>query len=76
MMSKEYKTEILNQLEMLDTKQQKNVLNYIRILGTTKPKGIQGNKLLSFVGTINSSDLKLMKQIIEEDCEKVNLSEW
>lgn len=76
MTSKEYKAEILYQLDMLDTKQQKNVLNYIRVLGMKKSKGIQGNKLLSFAGTINSRDLKLMEQIIEEDCEKVNLSEW
>lgn len=76
MITPEYKTEILNQLDKLDTEQQKKVLNLIRALVMTRLKGIQGGKLLSFAGTIDANDLQLMEQAIEEGCEKVNLNEW
>ncbi|MFQ5901267.1 MAG: hypothetical protein ACE5IH_06900 [Thermodesulfobacteriota bacterium] len=70
------KSKILDQLEILDTERQKEVLNFARILAMVRPKGMPGNKLLSFAGTIKADDLRKMRQAIEEGCEQVNLNEW
>ena len=76
MITPEYKTEILDQLDRLDTRQRKKVLNFIRALAMPKLKGTEGKELLSFAGVIDAEDLQLMKEAIEEGCEKVNLSDW
>lgn len=39
-------------------------------------RGVPGQQLLQFAGTIHTEDLKLMKQIIEEGCEQIDLDEW
>lgn len=51
----------------------------VRVLGFVKgliPKGVQGRSLLRFEGAIAPSELKTMSRCIEENCEKVDMSEW
>lgn len=76
MISQEYKSEMLSQLDMLDNEERETILKFIRSLVTTKGKGVEGEKLLHFSGLINSNDLQLMERVIEEGCERVNLNEW
>ena len=38
--------------------------------------GVKGKDLLRFAGLIEEDDLRLMKEAIERDCEKVTLDEW
>jgi hypothetical protein len=38
--------------------------------------GVPGRHLLQFAGTIDSADLDLMSQAIEEGCEQIDLDEW
>jgi len=70
------KKEIINQMGMLDYEHQRRVLDFVRALAVTKPKGVPGKELLSFAGTFPAGDLKVMEQAIENNCEKVNLNEW
>jgi hypothetical protein len=37
--------------------------------------GVPGHHLLQFTGTIDSADLDLMSQAIEEGCEQIDLDE-
>ncbi len=76
MITQEYKTEMLDKLNMLGSEEQGVVLNFISSLIIRKTKGVKGRSLLSFAGTIDSKDLDQMKQTIEEDCERVNLNDW
>ena len=68
--------EIMSQLGKLPLEKQQRVLHFARALATDQPLGIPGKDLLRFAGTIETSDLQVMAQVIEEDCEKVNLNEW
>jgi len=70
------KKEIINQIGMLDYEHQRRVLDFVRALAVTNPKGVPGKELLSFAGTFPADDLKVMEQAIEDNCEKVNLNEW
>ncbi len=68
--------EIITQLERLPLEKQQQVLHFVRALTIDKPLGVPGKDLLHFAGTIEPSDLQVMAQVIEEDCEQVNLNEW
>lgn len=88
MISPSFRREILDQISRLDPEQQRSVLDFARALEVTSPsgilsaqgvqgiRGIQGKQLLSFVGAIQTDDLQIMAQAIENDCEKVNSDEW
>ncbi|HEX2077928.1 MAG TPA: hypothetical protein VHG08_09470 [Longimicrobium sp.] len=47
--------------------------------GTAAPsgdyRGLSGDELLRFVGTISPEDLDLMERIIEEECERIDPEE-
>lgn len=70
------KTEIVEQLERLPYDLQQRVLDFVRALALSQPKGVLGRQLLDFVGTIEQDDLKVMAQTIKDGCERVNLDEW
>lgn len=70
------KKEIISQIDKLDTDQQRKVLDFARALALATPRGVPGSNLLALAGTISPEDLKIMSDAIEEDCEKVDLSEW
>lgn len=76
MIPEKLEKEIREQLEHLALEQQRQVVDFARALATAQPHGTPGQNLLSFAGTINSDDLKVMTQAIEEGCEKVNIDEW
>jgi len=66
------KKEILHQIGRLDYEHQRRVLDFARALAVTRPKGIRGNQLLIFAGSIPPADLKIMEQVITDNCEKVD----
>ena len=68
--------EIVSHLGKLPLEKQQQVLHFVRALTMDKPLGIPGKDLLRFAGTIEPGELQVMAQVIEEDCEKVNLNEW
>lgn len=68
--------KITGQLDRLPFEFQRRVLDFAESLTLSLPKGTAGKKLLRFVGTIKSDDLKAMTQAIEENCERINSDEW
>ncbi len=76
MTSLKYKTEIINQIDRLNTEQRKEVLSFVQLISTKKPTGVPGNQLLRASGTIGQDDLHMMSKAIKDGCEKVNLNEW
>lgn len=63
-------------IQRLPLPQQQQVLAYARSLSVPSLKGVPGVSLLRFAGAIDADDLELMRQAIEEGCEKVDADEW
>ena len=68
--------EIVKRLQTLSAGQQRQVLDFTLELCGESPKGISGKELLEFVGLFPPEDLEEIKKAIEEDCGKVDESEW
>lgn len=68
--------ELYRHLAVLPTTQQRQILDFARILSITQPRGVKGSSLLSFVGTIPAEELAQMQAAIEEDCEQVDANGW
>jgi hypothetical protein len=67
------KDNLIAQLDKLPYDLQLRVLDFVKAL---IPKGVEGKSLLRFEGAIPTDDLQLMSKAIEENCEKVDISEW
>lgn len=68
--------KLIEQLKTLPDELQWRVLEFTRALAISAPRGIPGQQLLRFAGTISLNDLQLMRQAIEHGCEKVDTNEW
>lgn len=75
MVSSVLEKALYQQLDDLPPRQQRQVLEFARALATSQKasqiRGVSGQQLLRFAGTIEADDLKLMAQAIQDDCEKV-----
>jgi len=69
------KQEVAERLDSLPPEDQRKVLELARALTERRPAGVPGKGLLRFMGTIEKTDLDLMRTAIEEDCERVDDSE-
>lgn len=76
MTSPTLETEIQKQLLQLPLEQQRQVLEFARALVAARVRGVPGRTLLRFAGLVETDDLALIKQAIEEDCEQVQPHEW
>ncbi len=72
----ELETEICAYLHQLSLEQQRHVLEFVRTLVAERVRGVPGQALLRFAGTIDASDLATMAQAIENDCEQVHAEDW
>jgi hypothetical protein len=61
-------------VERLPSADKIRVLEYARSL--ERPKGVPGRDLLDLAGTIDPEDLEIMKQAIEEGCERIEPDAW
>ena len=68
--------EVVQQLRTLPNNLQKEVLIFTRQLKQPVKIGIPGKNLLQFAGTFPHEDLDTMRQVIESDCNQVDLDEW
>ncbi|MFG6099577.1 hypothetical protein SPB21_30320 [Leptothoe sp. ISB3NOV94-8A] len=68
--------QVIEQLSNMPQSLQQQVLQFARILGQVRLQSTPGQKLLKFAGSIQSDDLTLMQDAIEEGCEQVDLDEW
>jgi hypothetical protein len=64
-------TEICEYLHQLPLEQQRHVLEFVRALVAAQVRGVPGQSLLRFAGTIDASDLATMAQAIENGCEYI-----
>jgi hypothetical protein len=69
------KQEVTERLDALPPEDQRRVLELARALAERHPAGVSGKDLLRFMGTIEKSDLDVMRKAIEEDCERIDDSE-
>jgi hypothetical protein len=67
------KDALVAQIDRLPYDLQLRVLDFAK---TLIPKGVEGKSLLQFEGTIPADDLQLISKAIEENCERVDVSEW
>jgi hypothetical protein len=68
--------EVVEQLKIMPQHLQWQVLEFVRALVKLKVRGVPGRQLLRFAGSIPSDDLQLMREAIEQDCERVDINEW
>ncbi len=66
----------VEQLRTLPQDLQWRVYEFTRALALSTPRGVPGQQLLRFAGTIEEDDLQLMREAIEEGCERVDANEW
>ncbi len=67
---------VIEQMKTLPTELQWRVLEFTRALAISTPRGTPGRDLLRFVGTIPKESAELMRQAIEEDCERIDVDGW
>lgn len=68
--------DIQKELGRLPFEQQRQVLEFVRILARVKIKGVKGKDLLRFAGSIEHEELMDIDQAIKDGCEKVDTNEW
>lgn len=68
--------EVIEQLKVMPQPLQRQVLEFVRSLVKAEIRGTPGQQLLRFAGSIPSDDLQLMREAIEQDCERVDIDEW
>ena len=68
--------EVVEQLKVMPQPLQRQVLEFVRSLVETGVRGTPGQQLLRFAGSIPSDDLQLMREAIEQDCERIDVDEW
>ena len=72
-----YASQIMNELNKLDSIKQKDVLEYVKRLGSNKAsKGVPGATMLQFSGWLDTDELKAIAKEIDENCEQVDPNEW
>ena len=67
--------EVVEQLKAMPQDLQWQVLEFARTL-KVEIRGTPGRELLRFAGSISPDDLQLMREAIEEDCNRVDVNEW
>jgi hypothetical protein len=68
--------KIVEQLKALPNEMQWRVFEFTRSLSVSAPHGVSGKQLLRFAGAVPLGDVKLMRDAIEQGCEKVDANEW
>jgi len=76
MINSSIEQELHRHLALLPVAQQRQVLDFARILSLTQLQGVKGSSLLSFAGTIPTDELAQMQVAIEADCEQVDVHGW
>lgn len=68
--------EVIKRLEIMPQHLQQQVLEFTQALGTNEVRGTPGQQLLCFAGSIPLKDIQLMREAIDQDCERVDIDEW
>jgi hypothetical protein len=68
--------EIVARVDQLPPEMQQQVLRFVASLSTSLPRGESGTVLTSFAGLLDPQSAREMVEAIEEECERINASEW
>ena len=68
--------EVVEKLKVMPQPWQRQVLEFVRSRVKSSVRGTSGQQLLRFSGAIPCDDLQLMHEVIEQDCEQVDIDEW
>jgi hypothetical protein len=68
--------KICNSMHQLPLEQQHQALEFVHALAAAHVRGVPGQSLLRFAGTIDASDLATMAQAIEDGCEHIHGEDW
>ncbi len=69
-------SEAAEQMANLPYGLQERALKFIRELTLPEKSGIPGRRLLKYAGFIPSDDLRIMSEVIENDCGRIDSNEW
>ena len=72
----EIRDEIVAWIDKLSPEMQEQVLQYVTSLASSTPKGESGASLRRFSGLLDHTSAREMIQAIDEECERVDASEW
>ncbi len=67
---------VTEEVKALTPELQRRVLEFARALAVSTPRGVPGRQLLQFAGELTPEDARLMRDAIEQGCEKVDAHEW
>lgn len=76
MISPMLEQELREHLSHLAIEQQRQVVDFARALAITQTRGVSGQTLLQFAGTIEADDVAMMSEAIKDGCERVNSDDW
>jgi hypothetical protein len=68
--------EIAKQVDRLPPSAQEQVLKFAASLAPSRPVGEKGSALLRFASTLDIQSAREMTEAIEEECGRVDASEW
>lgn len=68
--------KVVEHLKELPYELQWRVLEFTRALALTTPRGVPGRQLLRFASAIPAGEVELMRQAIEQGCERIDTNEW
>jgi len=72
MTSRLIRDEVLRELEKLGAADQLRVMDFMRALGSAKPRGTPGSQLTRFGGTLSEASVDEMMAAIGDGCERVD----
>ncbi|MEA2574737.1 MAG: hypothetical protein QOH93_2035 [Chloroflexia bacterium] len=76
MLQTDVRDEIVSHLDKFTVEQQQKVLQIVRSMASDVPVGVPGNRLLHYAGTLSKEEAEEMMRVIEEECERIDLSAW
>lgn len=74
--SSDLKRDVLKNLDILAAQDQRSVLDITRVLAVRRRSTGKGGPILALAGAFSPDDLAEMKRAIEEDCERVDETQW
>jgi hypothetical protein len=66
-------SKVIDQMQELPEKLQRQVLDYVQSLKTTNELDLHGKQILEFAGSISREDLDAMEQAVNAECESIDL---
>lgn len=70
------RAEIAARVDKLNPDMQELVLRFVSTLEDSGPKGENGAALKGFAGSLDASSAREITKAIEEECERVDASNW